>query len=112
MKPPSFGMRTPDVFGALPRELPPPVSPAALRRALEMGGTAQIAESTHNALLEPALRVEPRLAKLLAHARRELGPHVLLTGSGSTLFVPFEGDAAPDTGGWPFATRALLVGSA
>lgn len=109
---PSFGVATAEVFRALPPELPPPESPAALRRALEAGDLAGIAAATHNALLAPALRVEPRLGRLLERLRRELGPHVQLTGSGSTFFVPFDGDRPPDTGGWPFSTRALLVASA
>ncbi len=106
---PSFGVRTADVYRALPRDLRPPVSPAALRRALESGDVAALRDATHNALLDAALSVEPRLAQVLEHARHELGPGVQLTGSGSTLFLPVEDDALPDMGGWPFATRALLV---
>ena len=109
---PAFGIATADVFRALPALLPPAGSPAELRRALELGDVAGLGAATYNALLEPALRVEPRLGRLLTHLRAELGPHVQLTGSGSTLFVPYTGTSLPDTGGWPFATRALLVHSA
>jgi 4-diphosphocytidyl-2-C-methyl-D-erythritol kinase len=108
---PSFGIATPDVFRALPRELSRPVPPDALLTALAAGDAAALAASTHNALLEPALRVEPRLATLLSHLRAELGPQVQLTGSGSTLFLPTTSDTLPDTGGWPFATRAILARS-
>jgi len=109
---PSFGISTAAVYGALPSELAPVSSPGALRRALEVGDVAEIAATTHNALLAPALRVEPRLERLLRHARAKLGDRVQMTGSGSTLFLPGEFDAAPDMGGWPFATRALVVKSA
>ena len=109
---PSFRIPTGEVFRALPNTLPPPVSPAALRRALETGDVDGLMRSTHNALLSSAITVEPRLHRFLRHARAELGPHVQMTGSGSTLFVPWEGARAPDTGGWPFGARALLVHSA
>ncbi len=40
-----------------------------------------------NHLEEPAIRVEPRLGRVLAHVRAELGVAVRLAGSGSTMFV-------------------------
>lgn len=109
---PSFGIATAAVFGALPVDLTPASSPAALRRALELGDVAELVAATHNALLGPALAVDARLDTLLCHARAKLGNGVQMTGSGSTLFLPGAFDAAPDMGGWPFATRGIVVGSA
>ncbi len=43
--------------------------------------------AAENHLEEPALRVEPRLGRVLAHLRADLGAGVRLAGSGSTLFV-------------------------
>ncbi len=109
---PSFAVSTRAVFDALPAELPPPVSAAALCRALETGDVTGIAAATHNALVPAALRAESRIAPLLAHLRAVLGEHVQMTGSGSTFFVPLRCAELPDTSGWPFGTRAVVVSSA
>lgn len=105
---PGFGISTAAVYAALPRELPPPVDPAPLLRALASGDVRALAASTHNALLPAALAVEPRLAQVLDAVRDQLGPGVQLTGSGSALFLPFRGDP-PDVGDLPHGTTARVV---
>ncbi|MFI5036011.1 MAG: 4-(cytidine 5'-diphospho)-2-C-methyl-D-erythritol kinase [Acidimicrobiales bacterium] len=49
-----------------------------------------------NHLEEPAGRVEPRLARVLAWLRTEVGAEVRLAGSGSSMFVAGHLDAARD----------------
>jgi 4-diphosphocytidyl-2-C-methyl-D-erythritol kinase len=54
--------------------------------------------SGNNHLEEPAGRVEPRLASTLGWLRAEIGPHVQLAGSGSSMFV--EGHLSASESRW------------
>jgi 4-diphosphocytidyl-2-C-methyl-D-erythritol kinase len=103
---PGFAVSTAAVFAALPRTLPAPHDPATLVGALEAGDVDHLGRLCWNALLAPALHVEPRLTAALAAARAVYGPHVHLTGSGSTLFVA---TAAPRAVELPGGARTIAV---
>ena len=63
--------------------------------ALESGDAEGLAALTHNALAPAALRVEPRLADVVGHARRYFDARVSMSGSGAALFLPIAaGDSA------------------
>lgn len=85
---PGFGVSTAAVYRALPATLPRPSDPRAVLDALAAGDADALGRACSNALLEPALSVEPRLSAAIAAARATYGPCVHMTGSGSTLFVP------------------------
>jgi len=93
---PRFGIATERVFAALPDERFGRREPQGVLAALAAADSDALVASSYNALLLPAEDVEPRLAVLRAHVEQALDEPALLTGSGSTLFIPLAGDdAAP-----------------
>lgn len=86
---PDFGLSTPKVYGAV--KVPAEAdrrNPEALLHALRTGGDP--GPALFNRLEDAALLTEPKAAEFRAALARLLadGEHVLLSGSGSTFFVP------------------------
>jgi 4-diphosphocytidyl-2-C-methyl-D-erythritol kinase len=93
---PPFGLSTAEVYRALDASPPTLTLPHEgggeqsgdeIKAAVRVGDVAAIGRSLHNRLQEPAERLRPELADLLARLK-SLGPAgCLMSGSGSTLFA-------------------------
>jgi 4-diphosphocytidyl-2-C-methyl-D-erythritol kinase len=105
---PGFGVSTAAVYRALPATLPPRRDPRAVLDALAAGDADALGRACSNALLEPALAVEPRLAAAIAAARDAYGTPVHMTGSGSTLFVPAAEPRVLPVPGFAFAAQTAV----
>lgn len=90
------GLSTPAVFGEfdrlaatrqVPQQMPPPSVSPALLDALAAGDASTVGRLLSNDLTEPALRLRPDLAEVLATGRRPPALASLLSGSGPTCLV-------------------------
>jgi len=105
---PGFPVSTAAVYRALPATLPPRRDPRAVLDALAAGDADALARACSNALLAPALVVEPRLAAALGAARAAYGDRVHMSGSGSTLFVPAADPRVVPVPGFEFAAQTAV----
>jgi 4-diphosphocytidyl-2-C-methyl-D-erythritol kinase len=83
---PAVGLSTAQVYGALQVPSVPRTGDAA-RVALRQGDVQTLAQQLFNRLQEPALRLEPHLARLHQRLARIAPFGAWLTGSGSALFA-------------------------
>ena len=93
---PGGGLSTPAVFKVWNAGgfAPCPIDSAALADALSAGDFAQAQRLSRNDLEAPAMALMPEIAQCMA-AFKAAGAHfVRMSGSGSTVFAVFDGDAA------------------
>jgi 4-diphosphocytidyl-2-C-methyl-D-erythritol kinase len=86
---PPFGCETRSVYRAFDALMPGPMRDDKVREAVAKaeGGESIGSLVLGNDLMEPAMRVEPRLREVYNAVKISLGRPVMMSGSGSTLWV-------------------------